>query len=77
MIHQSFALPRKGCATAAMASISTLMFIVSTWLSKIAQWIIVHHPTVVSQKVLHLIWLVQKLHLLLQSHVLIWIGEIP
>ena len=48
-----------------------------TWLSKVAQWIIAHHPTIVSQKVTDLVWLVKQLHLLLQSHVLIWESEIP
>lgn len=52
-------------------------FNIFTWLSKVAQWIVAHHPTIVSQEVTRLVRLVQQLHLLLQSHVLIWEGEIP
>lgn len=53
------------------------LFSILTWLSKVAQWIVTHHPTIVSQEVTCLVWLVQQFHLLLQSHVLVWEGEIP
>ncbi|KAF3858917.1 hypothetical protein F7725_012118 [Dissostichus mawsoni] len=36
-----------------------------------AQWIVAHHPTIVGQEVTRLVWLIQQLQLLLQSHVLI------
>lgn len=48
-----------------------------TWLSKVAQRIIPHHPTIESQEVTCLVWFIQHLHLMLQSHILIWEGEIP
>ena len=56
---------------------SNNLFNVSTWLSKVTQWIVTHYPAIVSQEVTDLVWLVQQLHLLLQSHVWIWEGEIP
>lgn len=52
-------------------------FNILTWLSKVAQRIVIHHPTVVSQEVTRLVWLIYQLHFLFQSHVLIWEGKIP
>lgn len=51
--------------------------ILFTWFSKVPEWIVAHHPTVVGQEMAHLVWLVQQLHFLVQSHVLIGEGEIP